>query len=649
LGTALACKISTKEKILEKLNEQQRLPVIDYEGASIILAGAGSGKTATIVARTAYMIEDGIPASQILLFTFTRKGANEIKDRVMANIGAKAKGVTVGTYHSFCCRLLRKHIESLNGPWTRKFSIFDADDCEALIKEIVKDDDRIDMKPGAILSIISGWKEKMMTPQEALTEAQGLDDEMGAAVADIYKIYAAKLRELNAVDFDDLIFLTIKLFEQCPDIKKKINNRYHYITADESQDSSPRDLELIYHLGGTLMNICLVGDDWQSIYGFRGSDISSFFYFVKEFELKKFYLERNYRSTKTIVNASKAVIAKNHDQFKKDVFSENADGRPITLYTMPNEEGEANRVTQIVKALNHHGIALNDIAILYRLSYLSRKVEDSFLANGIEYRMLSGTPFYSRKEIKDIMAYLRFVINPNDQLAFERAITRPKRGIGEKTLLKIVTCFYGVDYDMISLQRMKDVLESGAVKGKTKKSFENFVAIVEELNEQRDVLPPKEMVELVLTTTGYLEFLKNEDKESYDDRLGNIKELCEIASKYDSLEDFVGNMAVNEADAEKEEEGPDNKINMMTIHGSKGLEFKAVIVIGCNQGTLPHYKAVMEGNIEEERRLFYVAMTRAKELLFLTRPKTTFVRGVPMNQSPSVFLREIGSKHLREL
>jgi len=649
LGTALACKISTKEKILEKLNEQQRLPVIDYEGASIILAGAGSGKTATIVARTAYMIEDGIPASQILLFTFTRKGANEIKDRVMANIGAKAKGVTVGTYHSFCCRLLRKHIESLNGPWTRKFSIFDADDCEALIKEIVKDDDRIDMKPGAILSIISGWKEKMMTPQEALTEAQGLDDEMGAAVADIYKIYAAKLRELNAVDFDDLIFLTIKLFEQCPDIKKKINNRYHYITADESQDSSPRDLELIYHLGGTLMNICLVGDDWQSIYGFRGSDISSFFYFVKEFELKKFYLERNYRSTKTIVNASKAVIAKNHDQFKKDVFSENADGRPITLYTMPNEEGEANRVTQIVKALNHHGIALNDIAILYRLSYLSRKVEDSFLANGIEYRMLSGTPFYSRKEIKDIMAYLRFVINPNDQLAFERAITRPKRGIGEKTLLKIVTCFYGVDYDMISLQRMKDVLESGAVKGKTKKSFENFVAMVEELNEQRDVLPPKEMVELVLTTTGYLEFLKNEDKESYDDRLGNIKELCEIASKYDSLEDFVGNMAVNEADAEKEEEGPDNKINMMTIHGSKGLEFKAVIVIGCNQGTLPHYKAVMEGNIEEERRLFYVAMTRAKELLFLTRPKTTFVRGVPMNQSPSVFLREIGSKHLREL
>jgi DNA helicase-2/ATP-dependent DNA helicase PcrA len=349
------------------------------------------------------------------------------------------------------------------------------------------------------------------------------------------------------------------------------------------------------------------------------------------------------------VNASKAVIAKNHDQFKKDVFSENADGRPITLYTMPNEEGEANRVTQIVKALNHHGIALNDIAILYRLSYLSRKVEDSFLANGIEYRMLSGTPFYSRKEIKDIMAYLRFVINPNVQLAFERAITRPKRGIGEKTLLKIVTCFYGVDYDMISLQRMKDVLESGAVKGKTKKSFENFVAIVEELNEQRDVLPPKEMVELVLTTTGYLEFLKNEDKESYDDRLGNIKELCEIASKYDSLEDFVGNMAVNEADAEKEEEGPDNKINMMTIHGSKGLEFKAVIVIGCNQGTLPHYKAVMEGNIEEERRLFYVAMTRAKELLFLTRPKTTFVRGVPMNQSPSVFLREIGSKHLREL
>lgn len=632
---------SEKLKILSELNEQQKKPVLDYKGASIVIAGPGSGKTFCVVSRVAYMIEDGVDPKSILLFTFTKKGANEIKERVTKHMGTRAKNITVGTYHSFCGRLLRKYVHVLK-IWKSNFSIYDADDSLSVITKIIKEDDELSksIKPETASNRISRWKDDLMSAQDAISTSKENYEKLCAR---IYDAYSRELRAQNAMDFDDLIFYMVKILEEYPDIKEKINKRYRFLIADESQDSSPRDLRLIELLGGKDMNVCLVGDDFQCIFSFRGSNIQSFFDFVEKYKLKKFLLEQNYRSTRTIVSASKSVIEHNKDQFDKSVFTENDQGTPVVLYAMQDERSEAMRVTQIVKALEKRGVPLNEIAVLYRMSYLSRKIEDSFLANSIKYRMLSGLPFYARQEIKDLMAYLRFIMNPMDQVALERALTRPKRGIGEVSLVSIFTSVY--EDDIIDVDQLSDI--SPDIKGKAKKGYENFVTVVQELNDMyKNGSTPLELIERLIGLTGYLDFLKKEHKEDFDDRKRNIEELMNIAESYLMLEDFVGNMTINETDSEEQD---DNGVNMLTIHGSKGLEFKAVIIVGCNQGTIPHFKEVEAGDISEERRLFYVGMTRAKELLFLTRSKMTIRNGAPSFTSPSVFLNEIDKQYIKKM
>ena len=404
--SAVAQNVTRKDKILNELNEQQRLPVMDYEGASIVIAAAGSGKTKTLVARTAYMIEDGVNPKNILLFTFTRKGADEIKERIVKCIGEKGKRVTVGTYHSFCVRLLRHYVEAL-GIWDRNFSIYDAEDSEKMFKDILKNmgETAKGLTSSAVASQISRWKDLMMSVTNAETEAANEKDSNKGIIAQVYRTYTEKMHAQNSMDFDDLIYVTIRLFEKFPDIKEEVNKQYRYITADEGQDSAPRDLELIYHLGGQDMNVCICADDFQAIYSFRGTNIDSFFEFIEQYKLKKFFLSRNYRSTQTIVDAAQSVIEHNQNQFEKEVYSKGAKGNPVVIYNVPDEKMEALRATQIVKALNNKGYDLKDIAVLYRASYMSRKIEDAFVANGIRYRMLSGTPFYARKEIKDLIAY----------------------------------------------------------------------------------------------------------------------------------------------------------------------------------------------------------------------------------------------------
>lgn len=637
---------TTKNKILSELNEQQQKPVIDYKGPSIVLAAAGSGKTRVIVSKAAYMIEDGVNPKNILMFTFTRKGANEIKERVVKQIGEKGKFITVGTYHSFCARILRQYVEAFN-IWGNNFSIYDAEDSEKILKEILKEtgENAKETTLPAAVSQISHWKERMVSPANAEIEAANDTDSNKGIIAQIYKTYAQKLRAQNAMDFNDLIYVTIRLFEKFPEIKKQINKKYKYIIADESQDSSPTDLELIYYLGGDKMNICLVGDDGQSIYSFRGSNIVSFFSFVKKFKLKKFYLSQNYRSTKTIVDAAQSVIEHNQNQFEKEVFSDNAQGNPVVIYNVPDEKTEALRATQIVKALNNRGYDLKDIAVLYRVSYMSRKIEDAFITNGLKYKMLSGTPFYARKEIKDVMSYFRFLLNIKDQTALDRALRFPTKGIGDASLLRIFTCLYESNHVILEMSQLKDIIPELNLRGKTKKGFELFTAVMETLDEEKNVLKPVDLLQRLLTLTGYLNFLKEDDKESYEDRKKNLDELCNIAAEYDSLEDFVGNITTNDSDSEEHVDA----VNLLTIHGSKGLEFRAVILIGCNQGSIPHFKSIEEGNIEEERRLFYVAMTRAKELLFLTRPKRTIHNGAPFFQTSSIFLKEIDKQYVRQM
>jgi len=641
LSATTALVEQKEQEILAPLNEQQRLPAQDFKGSMIVLAGAGSGKTATVVARTKNMINHGIDPYSILLFTFTRKGADEIRERIIAGVGEAGKHVTMGTYHSFCARLLRRHIEKFE-IWNKHFTIFDSEDSQKLISEVLsdyKEDNDLEVKAPAAAKTISRWKERMWSPVEAEEKAQNSYEKL---VAKIYNEYAKRLRENNAMDFDDLIYFTIRLFERFPEVKAAVNKRWKYITADESQDSSPRDLELLYHLGGSEMNICLVGDDFQAIYGFRGADIDAFFYFVDELNLKKYELGRNYRSTQTVVNAAASLIAKNENQFSKNVFSKNPVGMPIVSYTMRTQKAEAQRVVQIVKAMFKRGVDAKEIAVLYRMSFLSRAVEEEFMANSIPYQMKSGTPFYARKEIKDLLAYLKFYLNPSDQLSLERALTRPKRGIGEKALNKISSCLFSVDCDILSLKDIDRIYNESnfGLRGKAKQGWENFFEILTQIDSLRDD-KPSEILECLVALTGYLKFIKDEDPDSFEDRKRNIEELCNIADTYADLEDFVANMTLNEADQSDEAL---NKVNLMTIHGSKGGEWKAVIVIGCAQGILPHCRS----DLEEERRLMYVAMTRAKEYLFLTHPETMMNRGQITLQEPSIFLNEIDPQYIRK-
>lgn len=642
MSAATALIQQKEQEILAPLNEQQKLPVQDFEGASIVLAGAGSGKTKVIVVRVQNMINHGIDPRNILVFTFTRKGADEIRTRIVAGIGEEGKHVTMGTYHSFCARLLRQHIEKFN-IWSKHFTIFDAEDSQKLLSDVLKgykENNDLDVKAPSAAKTISHWKERMMSPKMAAEEAKNNYEKL---VAQVYDEYAKRLRANNAMDFDDLIYFTIRLFEQFPEVKASANNRWHYIIADESQDSSPRDLELLYHLGGSKMNICLCGDDFQSIYGFRGSDINAFFYFVDELNLKKFELGRNYRSTQTIVNAAASLIAKNKNQFTKTVFSKNAVGMPIVSYAMPSQKAEAQRAVQIIKAMGKRGIEPKEIAILYRMSYLSRAIEEELMANSIAYQMKSGTPFYARKEIKDLLAFLRFYLNPQDQISFERAISRPKRGIGEKTLNKISSCLFGLDCDILTLKDVISVYNNTkyfGLKGKTKQSCESFLEILEQIDKIK-TNKPSEILQALVSLTSYLTFINKEDPDNFEERKKNIEELCNIADTYDTLEDFVANMSLNESECS---ELTDNRVNLMTIHGSKGGEWRAVIVIGCNQGVLPHFRS----DIEEERRLMYVAMTRAKEYLFLTRPKTMMNHGQITMQDQSIFIDEIDQQYIRK-
>lgn len=623
---------SAKDAILNGLNEAQKLPVLDYKGASVVIAGPGSGKTHTTVARAAYMIEDGVDPKSMLMFTFTNKAAGELKERIHAYIGKAAKGITVGTYHSFCSRILRTYCDKLG--WTSKFTIYDTEDVKKVLGNIVPKHIKVE----AAMSAISHYKDNMVSPKMARDQAS---DDYERQMADIYAYYAAALKSVNAFDFDDLIYCVIRLFENFPEIQEHINNRYKYIMGDEAQDSSPRDLELIRRLGGDLFNVCLVLDDDQSIYGFRGSDVDKVAEFAHEHSMKQFVLGQNYRSTKTIVSASRNLISHNVSLFGKTIFTENEPGEPIYLMERQNQVTEAAAIAAKIQRCVREGYQYNDIAILYRMSYLSRKVEESFMRQQIPYRVLSGTPFYGRMEIKDLLAYLRFINNPTDQISFERAVNIPKRGIGKSALEKIFACQDTISSDILKPESFLCACKQVELKGKAKKGLANFVAVCEKLQEDCERVSPKALVEELVQLTAYSKYLQEYDKETADDRMGNVEELINLAAECTTLTEFLNSMSLGN----EENESADNAVTMMTMHASKGLEYPIVFVVGVNEGVCPHWKAVESGNVPEERRLFYVAMTRAKKRLFISNSKTMQIKGTTKFCEPSRFLGEIPERY----
>lgn len=623
-------------KALEGLNPEQLELAKHIYGPCLGVAGPGSGKTATMVNRTAYMIESGIDPDNMLMFSFTKKAAGELKERIMKRI-PNAQSITVGTYHSFCARLLRKYAHYLG--YEANFSIYDNEDSKKLLKQIADDPF---YKPDLILSKISGWKSRMITP--TLSE-QLAEDRFERKIASFYKEYQKQLKKHNAMDFDDLIGATIDLLTDHPSVKREVNERYQFITADEFQDSAAKDIELIRLLAGDSQNVCMIMDDCQSIYSFRGADIGAVLALEEVFpDLETYLLRQNYRSTSTIVGASMSLISHNSSQIEKEIFTDNEKGEKIVYIESPSQPDEAAKVANLMKALVKTGeYSYKDMAVLYRLSHLSRAMEDALLSNTIPYSVVGGLPFYARKEVKDIMSYARLLYNSRDKQAFERVVNVPKRGIGDKALNAIFSVANEQKDAKIDLV---ETCKGVSLKGKAKKGLENFNYIMASLKDKSEQgLTPGELIEEIISVTDYRGYLLTEDDA--EERIQNILELKTIADQYETLDDFIYNMSLNSV--EEDEEQPEDKVQLLTMHSSKGLEYPVVFIIGANEGTSPHHKATTSKQVDEERRLFYVALSRAEKMLFITRPKNVTIKGQTMRTTASRFIDEIDDVYLMRL
>ena len=632
----------TKEEILASANDEQQEAIKHQEGACMIIAGPGSGKTSTVIKRSQYMILNNIEPSQICLFTFTNKAANEMKERIKDAVGEIANNMTVGTYHSIAHRLLRKYATKIG--FNTNFSILNPDEVTKKIKEISKE---VGVDDKALASYISQKKDKVILPAVALASAKGAE----LSLANGYEKYQNKLKREMAMDFDDLILNTILLLENNEDVKKTVNKQWRYITADEAHDSSPRDLKFIQLLGGETENVCFILDDNQSIYGFRGADIEAVMNVRNIYkDMQVFNLSRNYRCSQTIVEASKSLIAKNTPLIDKRIrAARDYEGTPVIVTRTKNPSLEAAKVIQYVQTFKKKGLELKDIAVLYRMSAASRVLEEAFNKAKIKCKIIGGTPFFSRAEIQDVLSYLRLVVNEYDFSAFKRAIgaSSIKRGIGEKTIDKIDD--FAMSYPGGELS-IREAIEKIELKNKAGASLKEFVNLLNSIEENMAIMAPKDLIMFICENINIVDYLQtNSDyKKNWQERLENIQELVNVASEYNTIEELLSQAALYTSDDSNETEV--DAVNLLTMHSSKGLEYKAVIIVNCNEGTSPHYKS-LENNkqLEEERRLFYVAMTRAKDYLVLTFPDCILVQGRLQYAKPSRFINEINPKYIRRL
>lgn len=629
-----------KREILSVLNEEQKLPVQNYKGPQFVIAGPGSGKTHCVIQRTKYMIADGVNPSSILLFTFTNKAAREIKERVAKGVGEQvADKITMGTYHSFCCRILRQYCDNIG--FKRSFSIFDKEDSEKILKDITKGS-QVDFK--LLGSFIEGAKRNLLTP----SQVRGAYQDINETMLGMYEQYQQRLKAQNVMDFNDLIFFTVKMFEEFPEIISKINNRYKYVVADEAHDSAKSDLRLIKLLAGESQNICFIADDNQSIYSFRGADLNAFLKTRFDYEnLVCYNLGRNYRCSKTIVEASKSLIARNSVQLEKNIFTENKQGDKIILLEEKSPQHEGFRIAKSIELLrNKYGRQYKDIAILYRTGAQAKAIEEAFIKTKIPYVILSGINFFQREEIKDIVSYLKVIINPNNYEAFRRSVNVPKRGIGDATVEKIIEESKQDIYQCNIVEAINSSIDKGLIKGKAKQSLKDYLDLLYRTYCKIEDEGVEEALVSLVAELDYYEYLEKNDKtgEVFELKIENIIELIEISSEYSSIEEFLEQTSLGNNEDTNLEEG---KVQMLTMHMSKGLEWPVVFLAGCNEGTIPHFKSVGSSKaLEEERRIFYVAMTRAKENLFFTRATTGKQGGFFKPTKCSSFIAEIDDKFI---
>ena len=642
------------EKLLKGLNPEQKKAVRTTDGPLLIMAGAGSGKTRVLTHRIAYlMVEKGVAPWSILAITFTNKAAREMKDRIGGLLGPDAEDIWISTFHSMCVRILRRDIDRIG--YSRNFTILDSTDQQSVIKQILKDLN-IDSKKydaRSLLAAISSAKNELVDSGEYEKTAA---DYFSKIVSDVYKEYERRLRKNQALDFDDLIMKTIHLFERVPEVLSFYQRKFQYIHVDEYQDTNRAQYMLVKLLAARFKNLCVVGDSDQSIYRWRGADIANILSFEKDYpDANVILLEQNYRSTKRILQAANEVIANNSNRKPKNLWTENLEGEKIKYYNADNEQEEAAFVVgKILELTRDSGKTSKDMAILYRTNAQSRVMEEYLLKSNLSYTIVGGVKFYDRKEIKDILAYLRLVANPHDDISLRRIINVPKRGVGATSLDRIA------DFAAMQDTSMFDAIENIELIGlspKVTKAVREFAELIKGYTNMQEYLSVTELVEEILDKSGYKEMLKAEKTIESQSRLENVDEFLSVTQNFEntsedkSLIAFLTDLAlVADIDQMDKEETSNENITLMTLHSAKGLEFPVVFLLGMEEGIFPHSRSLFEEvEMEEERRLAYVGITRAENELYLTNAQCRTLFGRFSRNPVSRFISEIPSELLIDI
>ncbi|MGB1137153.1 MAG: ATP-dependent helicase [Flavobacteriaceae bacterium] len=652
------------ENYLTQLNEAQKAPVLQKDGAMIVIAGAGSGKTRVLTYRIAYLMQQGVDPFNILALTFTNKAAREMKERIAAIVGSsEAKNLWMGTFHSVFAKILRVEAERLGYP--SNFTIYDTQDSQSVIRSLIKEMnlDKDVYKYKQVFSRISSYKNSLITvkaynnnPELQEADAMARMPQMGA----LYKNYVDRCFKAGAMDFDDLLLKTNELLTRFPEVLAKYQQRFQYILVDEYQDTNHSQYLIVRALSDRFQNICVVGDDAQSIYAFRGANINNILNFQKDYDNVQVYrLEQNYRSTKTIVQAANNVIEQNHNRLQKEVWTHNDVGDKIGVHRSMTDGDEGRFVANMIydTVMNQHR-PYDDFAVLYRTNAQSRSIEDALRKKDIPYRIYGGLSFYQRKEIKDVIAYLRLILNPKDEEALKRVINYPGRGIGDTTVSKLVVA---ADANNLSVFEVLTQLEalSVPVNSGTRTKLQNFATMIQSfqvLNQQYNAF---EIAEYVVRHTGLYQEIKKDGTPEGIARLENIEELLngikdfvegqrELADATGNLAEFLEDVAlITDLDQEKE---PGQKVSLMTVHLAKGLEFPVVSIVGMEEDLFPSMLSMnSRAELEEERRLFYVALTRAKEKAYLTYAQSRYRWGKLIDAEPSRFIEEIDEAYLHQM
>ena len=642
---------------IEELNESQRAAVLYGDGPSLVIAGAGSGKTRVLTYKIAYLLENGYNPWNILALTFTNKAAREMKERIARQVGEqRARFLWMGTFHSVFSRILRAEASHIG--FTSQFTIYDSADSKSLIRSIIKEMglDEKTYKPGSVQARISNAKNHLVSPSGYAANKEAYEGDLAAkmpAIRDIYSRYWERCRQAGAMDFDDLLVYTYILFRDFPDVLARYREQFRYVLVDEYQDTNYAQHSIVLQLTKENQRVCVVGDDAQSIYSFRGADIDNILYFTKIYpDTKVFKLEQNYRSTQTIVCAANSLIEKNERQIPKEVFSEKERGEAIGVFQAYSDVEEGDIVTnKIAQLRREHDYEYSDFAILYRTNAQSRVFEEALRKRGMPYKIYGGLSFYQRKEIKDIIAYFRLVVNPNDEEAFKRIINYPARGIGDTTVGKIITA--ATDNNVSLWTALCDPITYGlSINKGTHTKLQDFRALIEQFMADVTVKNAYEIGTEIIRQSGIINEVCQDNSPENLSRKENIEELVNGMNDFCAMRQEEGNTNVSLIDFLSEvslltdqdsyKEGDGEKVTLMTVHSAKGLEFRNVFVVGMEENLFP---SGMAGDslraMEEERRLFYVAITRAEEHCFLSFAKTRFRYGKMEFGSPSRFLRAV--------